>query len=228
MTAGMHASVGRGILQPGLLDHRQRVHVPTQQHRRPFRPLFGRSAIPVEHRHHRAQRLARRDLERQAHRSRSGPAGRPTPMGLMGGLSLPCSFRPAAREDTELVPLRIGETDPALLAGLADVGVPGAETEEATDLFVLLPVGWVDVEVEPVLAGLALRHAREGQRRRYWAPMALACWQPRRANGDKFVVRVVHLIVEDRAPEPRETARIGAVDRELGELCWSCEDIPRR
>src|ERR1022692_704201 len=61
----------------------------------------------------------------------------------------------AAREDAELVPLWVGKYDPALIA-LADVGVPGTEVEQATDLFVLLPVGWVDVEVEPVLDGLAL------------------------------------------------------------------------
>jgi hypothetical protein len=31
----------------------------------------------------------------------------------------------AARKDAELVPLWVGKTDPALIAGLADVGVPG-------------------------------------------------------------------------------------------------------
>src|SRR6185437_5287590 len=31
----------------------------------------------------------------------------------------------AAGQDAELVPLRVGEGDPALFAGLADVGVPG-------------------------------------------------------------------------------------------------------
>jgi hypothetical protein len=63
----------------------------------------------------------------------------------------------AAREDAELVPLWVGQYDPALIAGLADVGVPGTQAEQATDLFVLLSVGRVDVEVEPVLDGLALR-----------------------------------------------------------------------
>ena len=75
----------------------------------------------------------------------------------------------AAREDAELIPLRVGQTDPALIAGLADVGVPGTQAEQATDLFVLLPVGRVDVEVDPVLDGLALGHARECQRRRHRA-----------------------------------------------------------
>lgn len=46
-------------------------------------------------------------------------------------------------------------TPPALIARLADAGVPGTQVEQATDLFVLPPVGWVDVEMEPVLDGLA-------------------------------------------------------------------------
>jgi hypothetical protein len=68
-----------------------------------------------------------------------------------------CGLRSGAavRKDAELVPLWVGQYDPAHIA-LADVGVPGTEVEQATDLFVLLPVGGVDVEVEPVLDGLAL------------------------------------------------------------------------
>jgi len=37
------------------------------------------------------------------------------------------------------------------------------------------------------------------------------------ADGDDAVVLVAHLVVEDRAPEPGERVRIGAVDRQLGE-----------
>jgi hypothetical protein len=62
----------------------------------------------------------------------------------------------AARQDAELVALRVGKHNPALLAGLADVGMPGTEAEQAADLVVLLPVDRVDVEVDPVLSGLAL------------------------------------------------------------------------
>src|SRR6266498_4111009 len=82
----------------------------------------------------------------------------------------------------------------------------------------LLPVGWVDVEVEPVLDGLALGHAREGQRRRHWAKTVLAFRHHRGANCDNSVVFVLHLVVKDRAPEPGETVGIGTVDRKLGEL----------
>ena len=59
----------------------------------------------------------------------------------------------AARQDAELVPLRVGKYDPALIA-LADVGVPGTQAEQAADLFVLPPVGWAEVEVEAVLTVL--------------------------------------------------------------------------
>lgn len=38
----------------------------------------------------------------------------------------------------------------------------------------MLPVGWADVEVEPVLDGLALGHVRECQRRWHWAKVVLA------------------------------------------------------
>jgi hypothetical protein len=69
----------------------------------------------------------------------------------------------AARKDAELVPRWGDQYDSALIA-LADVGASSTEVEQATDLFVLLPVGWVDVEVEPVLDGLALGHVRECQR----------------------------------------------------------------
>src|SRR5690348_15431354 len=86
------------------------------------------------------------------------------------------------------------------------------------DLFVLLPVGWVDVEVEPVLNGLALGHARECQRRWHWARMVLTFRHQRGANCDNFVVFVLHLVVKDRAPEPGETAGIGTVDHKLCEL----------
>ena len=89
---------------------------------------------------------------------------------------------------------------------------------QATDLFVLLPVGWVDVEVESVLDGLALGHVRECQRGWHWAKVVLALRHHMGANCDNSVVLVLHLVVKDRAPESGETAGIGTVDRKLGEL----------
>src|SRR4051812_29563714 len=123
----------------------------------------------------------------------------------------------AGSKDAELVPLWVCKYDPALIV-LADVGVSSTDVEQATDLFVLLPVGWVDVEVEPVLDGLALGHARECQRRWHRATMVLAFRHHGGADCDNSVVFLLHLVVEDRAPELRETVGIGTVDRELGEL----------
>src|SRR5215471_6145511 len=125
---------------------------------------------------------------------------------------------PSAGQDAELVPLGVGQDDPALLAGLADLGVPGTEAEQATDLFVLLPVGWADVEMEPVLDRLALGHVRKRQHRWHRATAVPAVRHHRRANGDHPVVFVLHLVAKDRAPEPGQTAGIGTVDRQLGEL----------
>ena len=96
--------------------------------------------------------------------------------------------------------------------------MPGTEVQQAPDLFVLLPVGWVDVEVEPVLDGLALGHLRECQRRWHWAKTVPAFGHHRGTNCDNAVVFALHLVVKDRAPEPGETAGIGTVDRKLGEL----------
>src|SRR5215470_7013624 len=124
----------------------------------------------------------------------------------------------AVRKDAELVPLWVGKYDPALIACLADVGVPGTQAKQAADLFALLPVGWVDVEVEPVLDGLALGHVRECQRRWHRAKAVLAFRHHGGANCDNSVVLVLHLVVKDRAPEAGETVGIGTVDRKLGEL----------
>jgi hypothetical protein len=127
------------------------------------------------------------------------------------------AIRAAAGQDAELVALWVGKDNPALLAGLADVGVPGTKAEQAADLFILPRAGRAEVQVEPVLAGLALGHAGECQRRRHGAAMVVAVSHPRGANRDGFVVFVLHLVVEGRAPEPGETAGIGTVDREFGE-----------
>src|SRR5262249_43182233 len=56
------------------------------------------------------------------------------------------------------------------------------------------------------------------QRRWHWAKAVLAFRHHRGADCDKSIVFVLHLVVEDRAPEPGETAGIGTVDRKLGEL----------
>jgi hypothetical protein len=83
---------------------------------------------------------------------RGDPDGSPDPSGV--GLAFLSGT--AVGKDAELVSLWVGKYDPADIA-LADADVSSTEVEQATDLFVLVPVGWVDVEVDPVLDGLALR-----------------------------------------------------------------------
>jgi hypothetical protein len=74
------------------------------------------------------------------------------------------SVTPAPRsKDAELVTFRVGQDDPCLDA-LADIGPRGAEGEEPLDLCVLV-VG-TEVEVQPVLARLALRHRDEEKPRK--------------------------------------------------------------
>src|SRR5215472_16002961 len=93
----------------------------------------------------------------------------------------------AACKDAELVALWVGKYDPAHIP-LADVGVPSTWVEQATDLVVVLPVGWVDVDVEPVLDDLALGHWRECQRGWHWASAVLAFRNHRGADRDDLLV----------------------------------------
>ena len=58
VTARVHIPVLRGEVEAGVLDDRQRVHVPAQQHRGPGFPA-------LEDGHHRGERLPRGDLKSQ-------------------------------------------------------------------------------------------------------------------------------------------------------------------
>jgi hypothetical protein len=76
-------------------------------------PVDGESTAPL-----RSSREQRRGHQHAvAAPTLPGPRFRPD-AGLRSGA--------AARKDAELVPLWVGKTDPALIAGLADVCVPGA------------------------------------------------------------------------------------------------------
>src|SRR5262249_60988518 len=67
-------------------------------------------------------------------------------------------------QEAEFVAFRVGQDVPALGAGLADVGGPGAESEQPLQLGVLVAVGGVDVDVQSELPGprVAARAEDEG------------------------------------------------------------------
>ena len=71
VAARVHRPVRRGEVEPGLLGHREGVHVPAQQDRRSRAPA-------AEDGDHRGERLPRRDLESQ-------PRKRPEHLGLREG-----------------------------------------------------------------------------------------------------------------------------------------------
>jgi hypothetical protein len=52
-------------------------------------------------------------------------------------------------QEAEFVAFWVGQDVPAFGAGLADVGGPGAESEQPLQLGVLVAVGGVDVDVQP-------------------------------------------------------------------------------
>jgi hypothetical protein len=56
-------------------------------------------------------------------------------------------------QEAEFVAFWVGQDVPALGAGLADVGGPGAESEQPLQLGVLVAVGGVDVDVQPEFPG---------------------------------------------------------------------------
>jgi hypothetical protein len=56
-------------------------------------------------------------------------------------------------QEAEFVAFWVGQNVPALGAALADVGGPGAESEQPLQFGVLVAVGGVDVDVQPELPG---------------------------------------------------------------------------
>ena len=75
-----------------------------------------------------------------------------------------CSAQ-AGLQEAEFVAFGVGQDVPGLLAGLADVGRARPELQEAFEFGVLIPVGGVDVEVQPQLARLGLGSGAEDQSR---------------------------------------------------------------
>jgi hypothetical protein len=140
--------------------------------------------------------------------------------------------------ETELVALRIAHRDEAKLhpplVGLYPVGASRTESLQTVSLglegahpFVTLEArNHTDIEVEPVLDGLALGHALEedarmwtldGQDRRAGVPLLTRHAErfEGRIPGVECAGRRLHLIVEHLGPEGRQPSRIGAVERDL-------------
>src|ERR1017187_10871938 len=80
------------------------------------------------------------------------PASLERPSGLAPGRTWSEGLEPGVQE-AEFVAFWVGQDVPALGPGRADVGGPGAESEQPLQLGVLVAVGGVDVDVQPELPG---------------------------------------------------------------------------
>lgn len=114
-------------------------------------------------------------------------------------------------QEAEFVAFWVGQDVPALGADLADVGGPGAESEQPLQLGVLVAVGGVDVDVQPELPGprVAAGAEDEGGLRATEAGVG-------RPDLDASVVFPADFdVAEDLAPECGEPAGVGGVDDQL-------------
>ena len=124
----------------------------------------------------------------------------------------------AARENAELVPLWVGKYDPALVAGWPTSACRAPRpsrrrTSSSCSRSVGLTSRWsrfLTVLPSGTRAKVSVGGTGPG-----WFPPSGTIGEPMVTDP---VVFVLHLVAKDRAPEPGETARIGTVDRKLGEL----------
>ncbi len=129
------------------------------------------------------------------------------PSGLASRRTWSEGLEPGVQE-AEFVAFGVGQDMPALGAGLADVGGPGAEGEQPLQLGVLVAVGGVNVDVEPELPGprVAAGAEDEGGLRATEARVG-------RPDLDAAVVLPAEFdVAEDLAPECSEPVGIGGVD----------------
>jgi hypothetical protein len=120
-------------------------------------------------------------------------------------------------QDIELVALGIGHDHPAPAGALTHVHFGGTEAEQSGHLVVGAAVDRADVEVKPVLHGLALGHLYEHQSGRHLAGPDLLDGRYPGADLDLALCPLDHLEVQDLTPEGRESLRIVAVNDQLGE-----------
>ena len=124
--------------------------------------------------------------------------------------SLPVTYDLPAQQ-AELVALRVGQHVPGLGPGLSDLDGPGAEREQPGQLGGLVPVGRVDVQVQPQLLPLGLGAQAEDQRR----------LRPAEAGPGPDLHPVVgpaqlH-VVEHLRPERGQPVGVRAVQHQLGD-----------
>jgi hypothetical protein len=116
-------------------------------------------------------------------------------------------LEPCAQE-AEFVAFWVGQNVPTLGAILADVGGPGAESEQPLQFGVLVAVDGVDVDVQSELPGprIAARAEDEGWLRAAEADVG-------RSDLDAAVVLPAEFdVAEDLAPECGEPVGVGGVD----------------
>src|SRR6266536_2236652 len=66
-------------------------------------------------------------------------------------------------QHAKLVPLRVGQHHPGLLA-LPDIDPAGTQLDDPLDFLGLITANRIQVDVEPILDRLGLRHSQEEQR----------------------------------------------------------------
>ena len=116
-------------------------------------------------------------------------------------------------QEAEFVAFRVGQDVPALGAGLADVGGPGAESEQPLQLGVLVAVGGVDVDVQPELPGPRVAAGAEDQGGLRTAKAGVG-----RPDLDASVVLPAEFdIAEDIAPECGEPVGVGGFDDQFAD-----------
>ena len=116
-------------------------------------------------------------------------------------------LEPGAQE-AEFVAFWVGQNVPALAASLADVGGPGAKSEQPLQFGVLVAVEGVDVDVqsEPPRPRLAAWAEDESRLRAAEADVG-------RPDLDAAVVLAAKFdVTEDTAPERGEPVGVGSVD----------------
>jgi hypothetical protein len=115
------------------------------------------------------------------------------------------------RKRAEFVAFWVGQNVPTLGASLADVGWPGAESEQPLQFGVLVAVDGVDVDMQSELPGprIAARAEDEG-----WLRTAEA--NVGRPDLDAAVVLPAEFdVAEDLTPESGEPVGVGGVDDQL-------------